>query len=181
MSTDPEMRTVVERIDVLLRDFEAREPEARRAAKELVRLLMRLYGAGLERIVRILELEQRRVEPLLNTLLADDLVASLLVLHELHPEDAATRIMRGLERLEADAGSHLTLVDIRDGAVVVRAEGADPSAPIDFRRVIEETVRAAAPDVESVEIDGLPSPVAAGLVQLQRRPPARLASELPRS
>lgn len=65
--------------------------EACAAAEELVRVLMDFYGAGLARIVERLGVER------LGGLLDDELVASLLALHDLHPEDVHTRIARALD------------------------------------------------------------------------------------
>lgn len=174
--SDRDMRGVVERIDALVRRFaEAPEPAVRRDGEALARSLTQLYGEGLTRIVKILELEERRTGPLLPALAADDLVASLLVLHDLHPNDAPTRVERALERLAADAGARLTLIEIRDATAVVRVEGASPSA-FDRGALIEQVVRAAAPDVAAVEIMGLPPAPAPALVQLRRGPAPREVS-----
>src|SRR5688500_5419864 len=107
------MRAVAERIDVLVREAASSpDPAVRRNAQELVQLLMRLYGAGLSRIVHLLALEEPRADgrsgPIMSALLADDLIASLLVLHDLHPEDVETRIARGLQRLQETAAAEIT-------------------------------------------------------------------------
>ncbi len=181
------MRAVAERIDALVRDFAASpDPAARQNAQELVRLLMRLYGAGLARIVHVLELDGRDAEGpagrIMATLLADDLIASLLVLHDLHPEDVETRIARGLERLQEAAGAEITVLEVGDGAARVKV-GARSRAPatslLDLQRLIDDVVHAVAPDIVRVDVEGLPPKASPPLIQLTRNPLAEPASALP--
>jgi hypothetical protein len=54
------------------------DPDVQAAAEELVRALTELYGAGLSRVVDLVE---RRAPAILPALLQDDLVAGLLELH----------------------------------------------------------------------------------------------------
>ena len=69
-------------------------PVARERAEELVRLVTDLYGAGLERLLEVLADAGRLDEALLDALAADELVASLLLVHGLHPYDVGTRVAR---------------------------------------------------------------------------------------
>ncbi|GAB2445745.1 hypothetical protein [Streptomyces incanus] len=67
------------------------------AAEELVRVLMEFYGAGFARALDLLGRDpDRPVREARDALLGDELVASLLVLHRLHPDDVPTRITRAL-------------------------------------------------------------------------------------
>ncbi|MER8236459.1 hypothetical protein [Streptomyces sp. NPDC094049] len=90
-------RRVEEVLDLLAEKGDA---EASAAAEEVVRVLMEFYGSGIARVVELLGRPESRppADPL-GPLLADDLVASLLNLHGLHPEDAPTRIGRALSAL----------------------------------------------------------------------------------
>jgi hypothetical protein len=69
------------RLDALLADVDAcADPRLRALAHELVRTLMRFYGAGLDRVAAL-------VPPAtLRRLADDDLVGDLLALHDLHPD-----------------------------------------------------------------------------------------------
>ncbi|ADP80739.1 hypothetical protein [Pseudofrankia inefficax] len=69
------------RLDALLADVDAcADPRLRALAHELVRTLMRFYGAGLGRVAAL-------VPPAtLRRLADDDLVGDLLALHDLHPD-----------------------------------------------------------------------------------------------
>ena len=181
------MRAVAERIEVLVRDLAASaDSTVRHQTQELVQLVMRLYGGGLTRILQILELEDMHAgRPPGHTaaaLRADDLVASLLVLHDLHPDNVETRIASGLERLQLAVGTTVTLLGVSDGTARVKVDDArqrETSALLDLRRLIEQTVYAVAPDLVHVEVDGLPRPREAPLVQLARKPSPDRATEVP--
>ena len=92
----PDARDAGERVEALLAELRTRSgPEAAGVAEELVTCLVRLYGAGLETIVRTIGDDQR----LKALLVADPLVESLLLVHDLHPLDTSARIKRALGRL----------------------------------------------------------------------------------
>ena len=68
------------RIEELLGQIRAAgDPGTAEVAEEVVRLVVELYGAGLERAVELAGPEA------LERFVGDELVASLLVLHDLHP------------------------------------------------------------------------------------------------
>jgi hypothetical protein len=63
----------------------------RQRVEELVRSLMHLYGTGLGNLLRILGGDDGRIDDATRARLhADPLLSSLLVLHGLHPDPAAT-------------------------------------------------------------------------------------------
>ena len=83
-----------------------------------MRVVVDLYGGGLERIVAIVGEDTGEdgstAEPLLRRLADDQLVASLLVLHGLHPDDLATRVQKALVRVRPYLGSHGGDVEVVD-------------------------------------------------------------------
>ena len=79
---------------------------ARERAEELVRQVTDLYGAGLERILEILDEPGKLDDATLAALAADDLVASLLLVHGLHPHDVETRVAAALDGVRPYLGSH---------------------------------------------------------------------------
>ena len=113
----------MERVEALLADAEA-DPKA----VELVRAITELYGEGLARIVAM--------TPDPRELARDELVAQLLVLHDLHPVPLEDRVRRAL----AEVGG-AELVGIADGVVTLR--GCSPAA--------EAAIQRAAPDVERID------------------------------
>ena len=157
------LRAVGERIDGLLQEFAAvNNPRVRERAEELVRLLMELYGGALARILEILD-ETGRPNEIKERLGADELLASLLVLHGLHPLDVETRIMRALERVRPYLGSHggdVKLLDVKEGVVWLRLEGSChgcPSSTITMKLAIEKAIEEAAPEVVRIEVEGASS------------------------
>ena len=78
---------------------------ARERAEELVRLVADLYGAGLERMLDILHDAGRLDDDVLAALAGDELVASLLLVHGLHPYDVHTRVEQALDGVRPYLGS----------------------------------------------------------------------------
>jgi len=89
-----DLRTVGTRIEELLGRLRDRaDPTTVESAEEVVRLVVELYGAGLERVVEMAG------EDVLERLVKDELVASLLVLHDLHPKNTETRVLEALDQV----------------------------------------------------------------------------------
>jgi hypothetical protein len=145
------------RVEELLAELRARSgPEAAAAAEELVTCLVRLYGAGLERIMRITSDDSR----LHARFIADPLLESLLLIHDLHPLDAGARVRRALGRL--GIGAELLSVD-DDGTALVRlAHGGGALAAADVERAVMD----AAPEVTGVRL----APREPPLLQIGHRP-----------
>ncbi|MEU9139096.1 NifU family protein [Streptomyces sp. NPDC048404] len=172
-----------ERIGALLDEL-ARQagPEARDVADELVRCLMEFYGEGLARTVRLLRSAPDGADPL-AVLTADELVSDLLILHDLHPEDTATRVGRALDKVRPYLGSHAGDVEVAgldletaDGPTLrLRLRGSCdgcPSSTQTVRWTIEEAVARIAPEVAHIEVEGMaaesPQPA---LLQILPHPP----------
>jgi hypothetical protein len=167
----PDVDATVQRIEKLLEEFEqSAGPQARERAGELVGLLMNIYGAGLSRLIEILGASTGMVERVAE----DRLLASLLLLHGLHPESMETRIRRALQRVERGLeAQHVVLDGLEAGVARVRIEknGGVSRWPAEaLASIIERAVVEAAPDVEGLEIDGLES--GAALVQIAPAPGA---------
>jgi Fe-S cluster biogenesis protein NfuA/nitrite reductase/ring-hydroxylating ferredoxin subunit len=172
------------RIERLLDEFRsAARPEVADRAEELVALLVELYGAGLQRIAGIFA-EEPGGEAVLRRLAADDLVASLLVLHDVHPDDTETRVLAALDQVRPYLGSHAGDVeylgvdaDPEHGAVVrLRLQGSCegcPSSLVTVKTAIEKAIEEAAPEVARVEVDGVtqPRPARSGAQFLDLAPP----------
>jgi len=135
--------------DVLDRLAAQGDPAACEAAEELVRALMQFYGAGLARIVELLP------GPARTALLDDDVVASLLVLHDLHPADVRTRIARALRTLPHPVET--TGFDPGSGTLRLRLTGSSGCGCGSTREAVEQAARDAlaglAPEVTEVRLD----------------------------
>ncbi|MER6196321.1 hypothetical protein ABT234_02910 [Streptomyces sp. NPDC001586] len=139
------------------------------AAEELVRVLMDFYGAGLARLVGGVG------KGPLDAVLDDELVASLLSLHGLHPEDASTRIARAL----GSVADPVELVGFDESTGVLRLRpgaasggcGCGSGGQDAARRTLEDTLACFAPEVTSVEMEPAAAPPPA-LLQIGTRPPS---------
>ena len=150
-------------------------PSAWQRVEELVRRLMEVYGAGLERTLGHARAAASDVGELEARLEDDDLVSSLLLLHGLHPAPAGDRVRRAVERAAPRLGlasAELVRLD-QDGVAWLRvttSEGSCSSSPDVVQRALAHVVAEAAPEVTRVELEGLARPEPASpLVQLGRR------------
>ncbi|WP_062990656.1 NifU family protein [Nocardia anaemiae] len=145
-------RAAGDRIETLLEASSAGGAAARERAEQLVREVVELYGAGLTHVLRLLDAEA------IERLVGDDLVASLLLVHGLHPHDMQTRVRTALDSVRPYLGSHggdVHLVDITDGVVRLELAGSCrscPSSSVTLELAVQDAVRAAAPEIESIEV-----------------------------
>jgi len=162
-----------QRIEALLDELASiGDPTVRDRAEEIVRLLLELYGAGLAKIVETAVAEGG---PVVDRLVADPLVASLLVLHDLHPVDLDTRVEQALESVRPYLGSHaggVTYLGVDDeGVAHLQLEGSCsgcPSSSITVKHSIEKAILEAAPEVSLVAVVEVDKSAAAStLLQIQ--------------
>jgi Fe-S cluster biogenesis protein NfuA len=165
-----DLRATESRIEELVAELGGR-------AEELVGLLVELYGEGLDRITGLLPPDE------LDRLAADDLVGSLLIVHDLHPDSTMDRVHQALEGVRPYLGSHAGGVELLglddDGAVRIRLQGSCrgcPSSTVTVKLAIERAILAAAPEVTGVRVqEPEPEPE---LLQIQPRPPLECPAQL---
>ncbi|HTF08615.1 MAG TPA: NifU family protein, partial [Asanoa sp.] len=114
---DAQWRTAGDRIQTLLDAASSGGAAARERAEQLVREVTDLYGAVLERMMDVAS----AADPgLADQFAADDLVASLLLVHGLHPYDVERRVSEALDSVRPYLGSHggdVSLLGVDDGVV----------------------------------------------------------------
>ena len=159
----PDPRATGERIESLLEAAATGGQVARERAEELVRLVVDLYGAGLERLLEIVYDAGRLDDELLDRLARDDLVASLLAVHGLHPYDVPTRVQRALDGVRPYLGSHggdVELLGVTDeGVVRLRMLGSCDgcaSSSVTLTLAVETAITSAAPEVSGIEVEETP-------------------------
>ena len=155
---------------------------ARERAEELVRLVVELYGAGLERVLELAHEAGALDDDLLRALAADELVSSLLLVHGLHPYSVQDRVEQALEEVRPYLGSHggdVRLLGVSgDGVVRLELLGSCDgcaSSAVTLELAVEEAIRAAAPEISRIDVEEASKATAAsqGLI-----PVAQLSSRL---
>lgn len=156
MRDTQEFQEQVGRIDGLVRRLDSSpDPSLRGTARELVQSLMKLHGAGLERILEIVSStggDARAV--LVKSLAHDELVSSLLVLYGLHPEDFETRVRRGLDKLRPflrSRGAAVELIALVGDQVRLKIEGPRSA---EVQEAVREALLETAPDAADILIEG---------------------------
>jgi Fe-S cluster biogenesis protein NfuA len=151
-----EFRAQTDRIEKLAAKLDlAGDPEIRAAALELVQSVIELHGAALQRMIDKF-LETADGDLVLRAALQDDLVASMFLLHSLHPDNIETRVLRGLESVRPYLKSHggdCELVGVHDGVVRLKLHGtcgSCPSSSLTLKNAVEDALYEAAPDITEI-------------------------------
>jgi Fe-S cluster biogenesis protein NfuA len=159
MTRQDEFRQRAESIEALVSKLEnAADPAVRAAGRDLVQSLMELHGAGLERLLEIVEAgDPGRV--ILDRLGRDELVRSILLLYGLHPQDLGARVAEALATVRVfleTHGAYAKLVSIDgEGAVTLEfhaKSGGCGSTVASLKSALEAAVEEAAPDAASIVI-----------------------------
>jgi Fe-S cluster biogenesis protein NfuA/nitrite reductase/ring-hydroxylating ferredoxin subunit len=163
LDDDAQWRTAGDRIQTLLDASATSGTLVRERTEQLASELTELYGAALQRIVAI----ATGSDPaLVERFAADDLVASLMLVHGLHPHGVARRIEDALDGVRPYLGSHggdVTLLDVADdgtgeaAGLTVRLRFAGsckscPSSAVTLEFAVEDAIRSAAPEVSTIEV-----------------------------
>ncbi len=173
-----EIQWRLQRIEELVHTLEmSADSGVRSSALELMRSLMELHGAGIERMLEIAFDSGPPGREIIDRFGGDELVARLLLLYDLHPLDMEARTLRALEDVRPHLRSHggnVELLGVVDGVIRLRLQGnchGCPSSAETLRQLIEQAIYEAAPDVRGIEVEdlatGARSQVTGGLVQLQ--------------
>jgi hypothetical protein len=148
------------RVGELVQTLEqAADPATREAARELLGTVLDLHRAGLARLLDVAA-AALAADALAAACAGDELLASLLLLHGLHPDGPEARVRRALERAGPVLRAHGVAVDeatVADGVVRVRLRDTTAgrtSWPHGLREAVEEAVWEAAPDVAAVAVEG---------------------------
>jgi Fe-S cluster biogenesis protein NfuA len=171
MAAGDDAQAAGERVEALLAELRSRAgPQAAATAEELVSCLVELYGTGLATIIEIVT---EHDPELMDKLVEDPLVESLLLVHDLHPLDTSARVRRAVEEVLPQLGAHAGAVDYlgldEQGVLRLRLEQRGCSAET-ARDLIEKAVAGAAPEAAGVAIEVVQPPAEPTLLQITRRP-----------
>ncbi len=140
----------IRRIDELVRRIdEISDREARETTTELIQSILTLHGAGLERMLDLVAASGQPGEILIRRLASDPLVSSLLVLHNLHPEDLETRVRQFLAKQSVQA----EFVSVFEGVVRVRVAAGGCHSHGNAAQLLEPLLRDAVPDATEIVIE----------------------------
>lgn len=150
-------RELAERIEgLVLRVGNIPDPESRDVATQLMASILELHGAGMERMMEITSAAGDPGQALIRRFAGDNLVAALLLLHNLHPDDLVTRVQHALGKWHGSA----ELVGEFEGVIRVRLSAGGCGV----KEAIAAAIREAAPD--AIEIILEESVLSAGFVPL---------------
>ncbi len=158
-------------IEALVQRVQALGDEnARAAALDLLRALMDMHGAVLDRIVELAV--EANDSALLARLCGDPMISGMLVLYGLHPLGLEERITAALDKVRPDLqsrGSNVELLSVSEAVVRCRistnGHGCGSTADIVMAEV-ERAISEAAPEVPRVEVEGAAAASAGSFVPL---------------
>jgi len=143
------------------------DPHARELAQELVGAVIQMYGEGLERTLGAIAAAGPAGEPIRDALVADGVVGSLMLIHDLYPVPLEERVIEALDKVRPYMESHdggVELLGIEDGVATLRLDGscdgcAASAATLEL--AIKQALDEAAPDLAGLVVQGaVPEPTA---------------------
>ncbi|HEX4202774.1 MAG TPA: NifU family protein [Ktedonobacteraceae bacterium] len=176
------------RIEELIEQVnELPDAHTRTMVEELIQSLLDMYGEGLARILELTVTTDATSYALLKTFSDDDLIGSLLLLHDLHPLDLETRVLQALDEVRPYLKSHggnVELIGVDDGVARLRLEGSCngcAASAITLKNTIEEAINKVAPDLERLDVEGVndqpPTRTIAPVTFVPRRKQEKVSSE----
>ncbi len=152
------------RVESVLAELTAlSDPAAQSLTEELLTTVLELHGAGLQRVLDVVEDSPDGAE-LLERLNQDNVVRNLLLLHGLHPLPLRQRVEAALETVRPFMKAHkggVELLSIEGATVHLRLQGTCNGCSAStqtMQNAVEKAIYDAAPDIEAIEVEGLAAP-----------------------
>jgi Fe-S cluster biogenesis protein NfuA len=177
MAAAPDLQATGDRIEQMLDELQATaDPGTYNRAAEVLRLVVELYGAGLARIVHLAD---EQAPDLVDVFASDELIASLLVVHGLHPQALSRRVEAALAGVRPLLATHagdveLLAIDEEAGVVHLRLVGSCdgcPSSSITLQSAVERAIVEAAPEIVRLEVEQPSQPIPEVAVSIGTKPP----------
>ena len=150
------------RIKELVEQIEALpHSPARVLFQECMESVLAFYGHGLERILQLAANAGPDGQKLYRDLIQDNVVRGLLLIHDLHPVDIATRLRDALDRVRPYLESHggnVELISLVDDVARLRLEGtckSCASSAVTMELAIRHAIEEACPDLIRFEVEGV--------------------------
>jgi Fe-S cluster biogenesis protein NfuA len=148
------------------------DENARTLALDLLQSLMDLHGGVMSRIVEVLAESGEAGRTSLAKLGSDPLICGLLVLYGVHPVAFEDRVTRAVEQVRPPLhkqGATVELIAITDSMVRVKVQSGSSSDAT--KRLVEQAILEAAPEVMEIIVEGAPVS-ASGFVPVNMIQPA---------
>lgn len=179
-----DFRRDMQKIGDLVQELESiADPAARAKSKELVQLVMDLHGAAFDKAMEIVADAGQPGMSIIERLGRDSLVGSVLILYGLHPDDIETRIAKAIQQVRLKLrkqGCEVELLSATGGMIRLRVDVGSHtcrSTAKTAQATLEGALYDAAPDLSSLQIEGLEEKPSAGFVALGKL--AGTSSSLP--
>jgi Fe-S cluster biogenesis protein NfuA/nitrite reductase/ring-hydroxylating ferredoxin subunit len=165
----PAAEQLAERVQELQSRLESgTDPATREIADELVSAIVQMYGSGLERIMAALFAAGEAGERIAVSLGDDELVATLLLIHDLHPVRLEDRVQGALDSVRPYMESHggnVELLSLQDGVARIHLQGSCSdcaASSVTLELAIKQALEEAAPDLEALEVVGVTAQTGGG-------------------
>lgn len=167
-------RQVGDRLAAILAEIRSvADPRVADRAEDLVSELMQFYGAGLRRFLQLADESGVLTDDVIERLVDDELVTTLLILHDLHPLTVEQRVVRAIDKVRPYLGSHggdVEVVGIEGDVVRLEMQGSCsscPSSQVTLNFALERAILEAAPEIARIEAEEVAPP--GQLIQLAPR------------
>ncbi|HWF58464.1 MAG TPA: NifU family protein [Candidatus Dormibacteraeota bacterium] len=151
-------------------------------AEELIGTILELHGDALREVLALASAHSGGA--LLGALAADELVRSVLLIHDLHPVSLQARVEQALDSVRPIMHGHkgdVELLGIDAEVVRLRLTGSCegcPSSELTMKAAVEKAIYEAAPEVVAIEVEGL-SPPPPGPPSIECLVPLQMATPRP--
>lgn len=173
MAEEKEFQARLQQIGALIGGLSTTpDAKVRASAQELVQLVMELHALGLEKMLEIIFAHGDCGAEIIEKLGSDRSVGSLLALHSLHPDDLETRVVHAVEQVGTQLRKQeieVRLIAVEESRVRLHARTnahSCGSTHATVRAAIEEAIYEAAPEIDSLVIEGLEDKTGNGFVAL---------------
>lgn len=158
---DDEVRQAIASVEAILDELDAAAAAVRERSVEMLTIVSDLHEAGLAQITGVADAELQPPAELGRALARDNLVATVLLIHGLHPEPQRERLRLVVEDLDRRGGAiaSLRIVDLTADGVHLGIDASSPNDAHRFRLEVERTLAERLPDLPVASIDGGEAPV----------------------
>jgi Fe-S cluster biogenesis protein NfuA/nitrite reductase/ring-hydroxylating ferredoxin subunit len=151
------IQEIIEQIDAMP------NPAAKALMHECMESVLGFYGDGLERILNVVKRSGIDGRKVMEDLLADQVVSSLLLIHGLHPRDLPARLRDALDKVRPYMESHggnVELLGLENDFARLRLQGSCktcPSSSVTLELAVRHAIEEACPDLAGFEVEGMPA------------------------